>query len=110
MASTASVVAGFVVGAVADIVMTSSTVSRPLVSAPLSVISSIRSTSATTTFASNSPKLCLSTSPRWWKLIIPATAPHLTAASISSTDWGELRSMMPTTSPCPTPLAANTAA
>jgi hypothetical protein len=43
-------------------------------------------------------------------LIIPATAPHLTAASITSTALGELRSMIPTTSPVPMPRAANTAA
>ena len=41
---------------------------------------------------------------------MPATAPHLTAASIASTALGELRSMMPTTSPLPTPRAASTAA
>ena len=41
---------------------------------------------------------------------MPATAPHLTAASIISTALGELRIMMPTTSPRPTPLSANTAA
>ncbi|CFE41331.1 Uncharacterised protein [Mycobacterium tuberculosis] len=41
---------------------------------------------------------------------MPAIAPHLTVASIAKTVLGELRNMMPTTSPGPTPRAANTAA
>ena len=54
--------------------------------------------------------LCASNSERWLWFSIPATAPHLTAASITSTASGELRSMMPTTWPRRTPRSARTAA
>src|SRR6476660_6259973 len=50
LASTAAVVAGFPVGAVAASRCSSSTVTRPAVSAPLSVIGSMKSVSATTAF------------------------------------------------------------
>jgi hypothetical protein len=60
------VVAGLPVGAVAASRCSSSTVISPVVSAPDSVMGSMKSVSATTAFAPSSPKLCLSTSPRWW--------------------------------------------